>query len=392
MIGGEEVKRLKEEIADLKATNEMLDREKDGLEDSLSTTQRQISSLHHELERERESHNEDMYNLRKEITEARSQASTFEKELTQTTEKTALRDDKNVSHYKERAKLQAELLAWQRKVKELEKDKTEADNAFENLTLDKEQLLEKCEDLEDKYEEFKIDAESAQIEADELRMELEDTKKRAENAEATISIGAASGGASSEADEVTQALSVQNSRLREAIIRLREQASIEKMELTRQMRAAEKDSGIASSLKEEVVKLSKNENKMKEEIKELKDMVDQGSAFEQMVEDLSERVLAVEDNNITLQSMIRELEEGGELSAEMEEAQTEEINILMSELQNRESVVLNLEEAIKMYVFPPHYFSFLTYPILNFINRHVNLSTGNEEENLTFSALLETIE
>ena len=77
-------------------------------------------------------------------------------------------------------------------------------------------------------------------------------------------------------------------------------------------------------------------------------MVDQGSAFEEMVEDLSERVLAVEDNNITLQSTIRELEEGAELSAEMEEAQADEIKLLMLELQNRDTVVTNLEQAIKM--------------------------------------------
>jgi exonuclease VII small subunit len=136
--------------------------------------------------------------------------------------------------------------------------------------------------------------------------------------------------------------------LREAIIRLREQSSIEKMELSRQLRAAEKDSSLVASLKEEIAKLIANEKTMKEEIKELKDMVDQGSAFEQMVEDLSERVLAVEDNNIALQATIRELEEGAELSAEMEEAQAEEIKMLMIELQNRETVVVNLEEAIKM--------------------------------------------
>ena len=353
MIGEEEGQSLKKEIADLKATNEIIDREKMGFEDSLSTAQREISSLRHGLDRERESHEENTHKLRKEVSEARAQASTYEKELSQTTEKTALRDDKNVSHYKERAKMQAELLAWQRKVKELEKEKMDAENAFEDLTLDKEQLLEKCENLEDKNEELKIDAESAQIEADELRMELEDARERAEKAEAAVSIGAAAGGnpeggANNDADEVTQALSVQNSRLREAIIRLREQASFEKLDLTRQLRAIEKDSGISSSLKEEVTKLLTNEKKMKEEIEELKDTVDQGAAFEQMVEDLSERVLAVEDNNITLQSMIRELEEGGELSAEMEEAQAEEIKMLMIELQNRETVVLNLEEAIKM--------------------------------------------
>jgi dynactin 1 len=188
-----------------------------------------------------------------------------------------------------------------------------------------------------------------------LKMELQDARERFEKTQAAISLGAAggntaaSGGSSdADADEVAQALSIQNARLREAIIRLREQTSIEKMEFTKELRAAEKDSKLAASLKEQLDKLIASEKKAKEEIKELKDMVDQGSAFEEMVEDLSERVLAVEDNNITLQSTIRELEEGAELSAEMEEAQADEIKLLMLELQNRDTVVTNLEQAIKM--------------------------------------------
>ena len=355
----EETAELKNQVADLLATNEILNRDKLGMEDNLSTTQRQNSSLQHELERERETHSEAAQSLRKEVTEARSHASVLDKELSQTTEKKALRDDNNASHYKERAKLQAEMLSWQRKVQEMANDKVEIESALEELALDKESLLEKNEELEDKFEEIKIDAESAQIEVDELRMELEDARERLEKSQATVSLGAAGGnmnananadgaGGSSDADEVTQALSIQNARLREAIIRLREQTSIEKMEFTRQLRAVEKDSSLATLLKAQVEKLLVGEKAAKEEIKELTDMVDQGSAFEEMVEDLSERVLAVEDNNITLQSTIRELEEGGELSAEMEEAQAEEIKMLMMELQNRDTVVLNLEQAIKM--------------------------------------------
>mmetsp|Transcript_4225 Transcript_4225/g.8073 ORF Transcript_4225/g.8073 Transcript_4225/m.8073 type:complete len:1444 (+) Transcript_4225:81-4412(+) len=348
-----DVLALKEEIAELKATNNILEREKVELNDVLTSTQRDMSSLRYDIEREREISFEKIQTLQKDISDARLQASTFEKELSQTTEKAALRDDKSTAHYKDKAKLQAEILSWQRKVQELENEKIEANNAFEDLTLDKEQLAEKLEILEEKVEELKIDAESAQIEVDELRMELQDARDRAEKAEAALCIGTVGGSSQgntvmSDSDEVTQALSVQNSRLREAIIRLREQTAIEKMELSRQLRAAEKDSSRAASLKEEVAKLHANEKVMKDEIKELKEMVDQGSAFEQMVEDLSDRVLAVEDNNITLQSTIRELEEGAELSAEMEEAQAEEIKVLMIELQNRETVVVTLEEAIKM--------------------------------------------
>ena len=86
---------------------------------------------------------------------------------------------------------------------------------------------------------------------------------------------------------------------------------------------------------------------MKAEVNELKEMVDQGSAFEQMVVEMSDCVLAVEDNNIALQSTIRSLEEAEEINAEMEEAQADKIKALMIELQNRDTVVINLEEAIK---------------------------------------------
>jgi ATPase involved in DNA repair len=358
-VGVEDVMAsFKEQMAELHATNEILVKEKMELDDVLTSAQREISSLRHELDRTREVNAEQIQTLQKEISEARSQAMTVEKELSETTEKAALRDDKNAAHYKEKAKLQAEILSWQRKVQELEKERIEANNAFEDLTLDKEQLAEKLEMLQDKVEELKIDAESAQIEVDELRLELQDARDRAEKAEAALAVGTAASSSGnnmdrttiSDSDEITQALSVQNSRLREAIIRLREQTAIEKMELSRQLRAAEKESSAATSFKEEIAKLVANEKIMKREIKELKDMVDQGSAFEQMVEDLSERVLAVEDNNISLQATIRELEEGAEISAEMEETQAEEIKMLMMELQNRDTVVVNLEEAIKMYV------------------------------------------
>jgi len=70
-----EVLKFKEELAELRATNEILEREKMALDDNLSTTQRRNSSMRHVLERERESHAETMQSLRKEISEARSQAS-----------------------------------------------------------------------------------------------------------------------------------------------------------------------------------------------------------------------------------------------------------------------------------------------------------------------------
>ena len=47
-----------------------------------------------------------------------------------------------------------------------------------------------------------------------------------------------------------------------------------------------------------------------------------------MVEDLSDTIMGLEDGNVALQVLVRELEEGGELNGEMEEAQNEEIKAL----------------------------------------------------------------
>ena len=346
----------KSQMAELRVTVEILSREKLALDETLTSTQRELSALTTDHENQQRHYESTLDSLQTELTESRAKNNVIKTELSQTNSKKNLREKNDVEHYKTQAKLQAEIQSWQRQVSELQKTTRDTDHLLENLTLDKEALEEQKEELEDLLEEQKIDAESAGMEMEELRLDLESAREQLEGLQAGNELSAA--GATSSAggegnnisnnDDVAQALSIQNARLREAIVRLREQTSLEKIEFTRQLRAAEKNSTLVSSLKDQVEKLSQADIIQKEEIEELKDIVDQGSAFEEMVEELSERVLQVEDHNIGMQLTIRDLEEGGELSAEMEEAQAEEIKILMMELQNRETVVLNLEHAIKM--------------------------------------------
>ena len=67
-----------------------------------------------------------------------------------------------------------------------------------------------------------------------------------------------------------------------------------------------------------------------------------------MVEDLSDRMMQMEENSIALRATIREMEEAAELTAEMEEVQAEELKALMLDLEGRDTIVRNLEEAIRM--------------------------------------------
>lgn len=255
---------------------------------------------------------------------------------------------RDASQYKELAKIQADYSALKRKFDTLKNEKIDIEADVEDLTLDKDQLQEEKDQLEERLEELKIDAETAHMECEELRMELEHTRNAAA---AGISANVAHDGISTmstEDEDKAQALAYQNSRLREALIRLREQTSVEKIEITRQLKAAEKLTEESKKISQQLDKYKNSQSTMEEQLEDLKDMVEQGAAFEGMVEDLSDRLLSLEEDNGSLRTTIRELEEAAELTAEMEEVQADELKASYRDLEERDTVVRNMEEAIKM--------------------------------------------
>lgn len=246
---------------------------KERLQEALTT----VETTKRDLQREQKDRQSDIEKL----TQARSQLSALEHEFQAMQDQSTNRSASDAEHYKERAKLQAELSAVKRQVQDLEKEKVETESILEELTLDKEQLQEEKEAMLDKLEEYKVDAETAQMEVEELKMEVEIAKEAAEGRAV-----ADSGEASGDAEDIARGLSVQNARLREALIRLREQSSFEKIELSRQLRDTEKDAATIEDLTKEVESLREAKEKLDEEVLDLKLMVDQGSAFESMVESL----------------------------------------------------------------------------------------------------------
>ena len=314
------------------------------MEERLQEALANVEKHKRDLERERTERESEVQQL----IQVRSELSALRHEFQAMSDQSSNRSASDASHYKERAKLQAELGAAKRQVEELEREKIEMESVLEELALDKEQLQEEKEVLQDRMEELKVDAETAQMEVEELKTELEIAKEAAEGAPVMAGGSGEGGVTGADAEDVARGLSVQNARLREALIRLREQSSFEKMELSRQLRTAEKDATNVATLTEEVETLRETKKKLDEEIRDLKEMVDQGSAFESMVETLSDRVLLLEDDNTALQSTIREMEEAADITAEMEEVQAEENKTLMRDLEGHDSIIRNLEEAIKM--------------------------------------------
>ena len=79
----------------------------------------------------------------------------------------------------------------------------------------------------------------------------------------------------------------------------------------------EKEANEVKAVSAEVESLREARKQLEEEVADLKDMVEQGSAYEVMVEDLSDRVLSLEEELMTLQQTIREMEEAADITAEV---------------------------------------------------------------------------
>ena len=351
------------QLSEITYTQEYIDNiisEKQNLQQKLDDALANIQPLQRELSEDKENRAAEVFNLRQELAGAKSRALAAEKEVQIMSEQTELKSTNAADYLKERAKLNSEISTLNRRISELEATVTEHETAVEELVLDKEALQEEKEELFDQLQERTIEVTSLQVELEEAKVDLEEAKIALEEAQQSYTMmgagsrddgtGTGKSASSTEADvqDMTKALSTQNARLREALLRLREQSNIEKMELGKQLRVAEKDAVTGRELLAEVQALRETKAKQISEIKELKEMVDVNNVYESMVEELSDKVVRLEDENIELRNAIRDLEEAGELSAEMEEVQAEENKTLRLNVEKRDTLIRNLEEAIKM--------------------------------------------
>lgn len=188
------------------------------------------------------------------------------------------------------------------------------------------------------------------------QLELEDAREAGAGAAgggsdvsfSSDSLGGAADVAGADAADVARSLTLQNTRLRTALLRLREQSDHERAELTRQLKAFQSDAADGARLKEELDALRSDHAVAQREARELQDVIDQTTSLEETIEALSDKVWTLEEANAGLERTVREMEESAEIAAEMEEVQADELRMVMRDLEGRDALVGNLEEAIRM--------------------------------------------
>eukprot|EP00984_Skeletonema_dohrnii_P002936 scaffold1004_cov120-Skeletonema_dohrnii-CCMP3373.AAC.2 len=343
---------LTNQLSNLTSRNTTLQHQIDEAEERMSNLQQRYDSTIEKLQSEKQSRIDEMKHNTAEKSVMNSQISSLERELKVLQERVSDKESTMDHSHTTLAKLRAEVTSLQRKNEELTNDKLDMEATLEELVLDKEQLREEKEMLEDQLEECKIDLESAQLELDDAKCQLE------EGGDVNVTIGSTDldaggeegGGREGAADtqDVARSLTVQNTRLRTALLRLKEQSELERNDLQRQLKTYQMESSSKEEIQSELEELRQTHATTLEEMQELKDIIDETTSLEETIETLSDKVWNLEEMNANLERTIREMEESAEIAAEMEEVQSDELKMAMKDLEGRDALIRNLEEAIRM--------------------------------------------
>ncbi|KDO26757.1 hypothetical protein SPRG_20565 [Saprolegnia parasitica CBS 223.65] len=221
------------------------------------------------------------------------------------------------------AQAQAKASAATRKIETLNAQLADLHDTVEMLTLEKETLAMDKEIAEERLEDAEMEVEkltlAAEIAGDSSHMHL---------------------------DVHSTSVHEENAKLRTAIKALHDRYADEKMELTKSFKEASRQATELASYRDEVEVVSAKMAKVAHENEELKEMLDVASAYEAMVEALTEKNLSLGERVADLEASIASLEALKDMSEEMEHQHDLLEKDLRAELLTLRTKVTELNERL----------------------------------------------
>ncbi|KAJ8398916.1 hypothetical protein AAFF_G00418240 [Aldrovandia affinis] len=215
-----------------------------------------------------------------------------------------------------KSKMQEQQADLQRQLKEAKKEAKEAMEA-------KDHYLEEMADTSVAVEMATLDKEMAEERAESLQQEVDSLKERVEELTMDLEIikheieeKGSDGAASSY--HVRQ-LEEQNSRLKMALVRMRDLSSSEKQEHLKLQKAMEKQSSEMEVLRLQKERLEEDGQQAERTIDELKEQVDAALGADEMVETLTERNLDLDEKVRELREAVQDLEAINDMNDELQE-------------------------------------------------------------------------
>ena len=233
---------------------------------------------------------------------------------------------------------QQEIADLKRQVKEeeakfqaLESQQAENDTVVEVATLDREMAEETAESLKVELDALRQKYEEVDLEVEVLREENQELGKEMSPEEKT--------------SQGWLQMERSNERLREALMRLRDVTQQQEADLKEQVLDLERDVQDLDKIKEEYAQTKERLLHSDANLEELRQQLDSALGAEEMIEELTEKNLALNEKLDDLRSTIEDLESLKELNDELEINHTETEKQLQDEIDYNEGLLA--EEARK---------------------------------------------
>ncbi|XP_015594869.1 dynactin subunit 1 isoform X2 [Cephus cinctus] len=253
----------------------------------------------------------------------------------------------------EKTKLQLEqLLEFKAKVMEsqasLQRDLQRARQEAREAHEARNQYQEEMADLTETVEMATLDKEMAEEKAETMQIELDQAKEKVEELTLDLEIlraemsERAGGGGGTDTQPSTyevKQLELQNNRLRETLVRMRDLSAHEKHEFQKLQKDLDQKKSEILELGRTKEKLSARVEEMEHQIADLQEQVDAALGAEEMVETLGERKMALEEKVAELEEAVNDLEALQDMSDQLVESSKE------LELELREELDLALGAA-----------------------------------------------
>ncbi|KAJ7336604.1 Dynactin subunit 1 [Desmophyllum pertusum] len=233
--------------------------------------------------------------------------------------------------------LQTQLNVTKKELKEISENRqehseelTELQEAVEMATLDKEMAEERLESLQQENDLLKDKLEEVTLDLEILKNEVSEGGIEGASANAQV-----------------KQLEQQNSRLKEAIMRLKDVQGSDKSEMQSLQKQVKDLQGGNTLLQNERDRLSEALQEAETSLAELKDQVDTALGAEEMVETLTDNNLTLEEEIRTLRENVADLEALRDLNDEIEENHIQTEHDLREELEMNSNKLHEMERNLE---------------------------------------------
>ena len=221
--------------------------------------------------------------------------------------------------------LRGQLKEMDAKIEDLEKQQGENDTVVEVATLDREMAEETAESLKNELDALKQSQEELRLEVEVLREENQELGKEMSPEERT--------------SQGWLQMERSNERLREALMRLRDVTKEQEADLREQIAELEGDLHGLKGAKEEQIKFEIALADSESTVAELRQQLEAALGAEDLIEELTEKNLALNEQVDNLNASVEELENLKELNDELEMNHTENARQMQEEINFHETLL-----------------------------------------------------